>query len=467
MTGNFTTGNAGKELGLKEKYLELEKKNAALQKQLDGFRTITENSCPPLLIHEHGTIVYVNDAWCELHQTCAEDAILKGMKAFASPDLSTIDGSKTFSETNSPEMIRFVEAALQAGRDSNSKEMVEWRIANTAVDSSQGLLIRENGELRWIATQRALIFFSGKQAVLNTEHDVTDLILAEQRMKESDERYRALFEQTMVNIVLMGEDGEHIYNKNAFEVLGYTREEFEALTLDRTETIKNSKQVNEQHRRIREQGTVEVFETKLRHKNGDLIDMLIHSSPILIGGKNYVQNISIDISGRKKAESLLKKAHDELEIRVAERTEELKAQSDSLAETNTALKVLLKNRVEDKQEQENKILTNIQTLVTPSVEKLKNTTLTTAQQSYLNVLESSLQDVISPLFQKLPMINLSFTPSEIQIVNLIKQGRTTKEIAGYLGLSSKTIEFHRNSIRKKLGLSNVKANLRTYLQSIN
>jgi DNA-binding CsgD family transcriptional regulator len=194
--------------------------------------------------------------------------------------------------------------------------------------------------------------------------------------------------------------------------------------------------------------------------------MLIHISPIKIGGDVYLQSISIDITDRKKAERLLRKAYDELEKRVGQRTDELKSKSDSLKEINTALTVLLKKREEDKNVLEETVLSNIQELVIPSVEKLKHTKLTPTQQSYLDILELNLQDVVSPFLQKLTSKHLKLTPSEIRIASLIKLGKTTKEIAAHLGLSDKTIEFHRGSIRKKMGINKAKANLRSYLLAI-
>jgi len=197
---------------------------------------------------------------------------------------------------------------------------------------------------------------------------------------------------------------------------------------------------------------------------------------------------------RKQAEKALQKAHDELERRVQERTAELaqaneelqaeiterkraehalkekgkvlKIKTSNLKEVNTALRVLLKRRDDDKKELEEKVLFNVKELIVPYLEKLKTSELNERQHAFADVLESNLKDIISPFSQKLSYWYLKLTPTEIQVANLVKHGKTTKEIAEFLNLSSQTIEFHRKNIREKIGIRNKKANLRTHLLSI-
>jgi DNA-binding CsgD family transcriptional regulator len=97
---------------------------------------------------------------------------------------------------------------------------------------------------------------------------------------------------------------------------------------------------------------------------------------------------------------------------------------------------------------------------------VKNSSLDPKQVAYIHILESNLNDIVSPFLRTLSAKYVSLTPTEIQVANLIKEGRATKEIAELLNLSSKTVNTHRQNIRMKLALKNKKVNLRSHLLSL-
>ncbi|RLC08108.1 MAG: hypothetical protein DRI57_24655 [Deltaproteobacteria bacterium] len=105
-------------------------------------------------------------------------------------------------------------------------------------------------------------------------------------------------------------------------------------------------------------------------------------------------------------------------------------------------------------------------LVMPFFEKLKSSGLNDRQKGFADVVEPNLNDIVSPFVHGLSAGYLKLTPSEIQVANLVKHGRSTKDTAELLSLSARTVETHRDNIRKKLGLKNKKVNLRTHLLSI-
>ncbi len=167
------------------------------------------------------------------------------------------------------------------------------------------------------------------------------------------------------------------------------------------------------------------------------------------------KNLKTEIRERKEAVCALKKRERELTKKNAE-----------LKDFNTAMKIVFKRRENDRNELEDKVLHNIKQLVEPAISELKKCGLNPKQKKCLLNLEANLDEITSPMAQRLSSQKYQLTPTEIRIAGLVKHGRSTKEIAEFIGVASKTVETHRLNIRKKLGISNHGKNLRAFLLSV-
>lgn len=168
----------------------------------------------------------------------------------------------------------------------------------------------------------------------------------------------------------------------------------------------------------------------------------------------------------KKLEQQVKKLEKELEKRVKERTRTLEIQKISLEETNAAMEVLLKKREREKKDIEDDVLTNVKRLIIPYIKKMRKTKLDDHQRAFLNIIESNIDEIISPFSRRMSIKESNLTPKEIQISNLIMQGATSKKIGEIMEISPRTVDAHRKNIRKKIGLQQKRVNLRSYLLSL-
>jgi PAS domain S-box-containing protein len=165
-------------------------------------------------------------------------------------------------------------------------------------------------------------------------------------------------------------------------------------------------------------------------------------------------------------------SHEEItELKLAqeqllESKQALEQRRQNLEEANIALKVLLRQREEDKIELEQKVLSNIKDLVFPYIEKLKLAPLRAKDKTNVQIIEDHLNEVISPLLRRLMNLNILLTPQEMQVAALVKDGKPSKEIADILHVTESTVHFHRKNLRLKFGIKNKATNLRSFLMSL-
>ena len=304
-----------------------------------------------------------------------------------------------------------------------------------------------------------------RKRIEELKRENASLTKAIEHLRESEEKFTTIFQNANDEIIYIGADGTIIdINHKVEDIFGYKREEaigkkfyeFEVLSpeewqrlIDLTQDLLSGKT-----------SQIQVLQFEARRKGGEKIYLEVNPRLIKRDGQTIgILAIIRDISTRKREEELLRRHTEQLDKLLNERTH-------NLDELNAALKIMLKSIEEVKAEIQEQIIFNVTEFVLPYLEKIKKTNLDEVQRTYLNSLEKNLNDITAPVLRGVSTKYLKLTPSEIQVANLVKQSKNTKEIAGTLFMSARTIETHRYNIRIKLGLKGKKLNLRTYLSSL-
>ena len=286
---------------------------------------------------------------------------------------------------------------------------------------------------------------------------------AVEKLNESEEKFKTIVENANDEIIYVGMDGTIIeINDKCEELFGFKREEVIGRKLYEFGYF-SPEEMQKQFEGFRKvySGKIkpEMKEVKSRHRDGSIVHIEVNPKVIEKNGETLgILTIIRDITERKKSEAELEKYRNHLEDLVRERTQ-------NLEEANTALRVMLEKAHEVKKEIEDKISFNVKKFVFPYLKKLKKSRLGAMQSTCLDHLEKNLSDITSPYMHDISTKYVKLTPTEIEVANLVKQGKTTKDIADHLNISVRTVDAHRYSIRTKIGLSNKKKNLRTYLLS--
>jgi len=332
--------------------------------------------------------------------------------------------------------------------------------------------VSKDGQMKWIVEVVTPILYGGKRATLGYFMNMTEQKEIQDALRRSEQEYRELFFYAPIGIVQTSLDGRPLnINPELVRILGYgSPEEFISQVPDMTQLVyadpgQRTDLINLLLKG--ENSGVSGFECCYSKKNGDIITVNLHARIVRdhTGGIHKLEAFIEDVSERRRLEDLLRKAKENLENQVEERTAELKRKAKHLEEANTALKVLLNRSELDRRELEETVLSNIKSLIEPSLEMLRKSRWSPDEKRYLDLMESHIKGITSPFVKNLSQVCMNLTRTEMRIASLIRDGRTTREIAKLLRLSQYAVIFHRRNIRRKLCIKGKKINLITYLQS--
>jgi PAS domain S-box-containing protein len=148
----------------------------------------------------------------------------------------------------------------------------------------------------------------GRTVVLSIVRDITQRKAAEQALRESEEKFRSVSEQSP-NMIFINNRGRVVYaNQKSVDLMGYTREEFYApgfdfMQLIAPESVERIKSAYARHSHGEE---VESYEYALITKDGRRIESIITTRLIDYQGSRAILGIVTDITERVKTDRALR-----------------------------------------------------------------------------------------------------------------------------------------------------------------
>ena len=330
-------------------------------------------------------------------------------------------------------------------------------LSGERIISSTYKFITKGGAVKFGEVSGVPFMKDGKaNGVISVARDITERIEMEKSLRESEERFRTIFESAQDCIYIKNLNLEYVFVNPCFEkVFGHSSKEIlgkrdegifaDGADPDNRETDKNVL------------GGDIVEGEYSRVMNGTLMTLHVIKAPMRdsTGKVTGLCGIARDITERKRFEEQL-----------LAKEKELAHQARYLEEMNITLKVLLDSREKEKKQAQEAIVSKARKIIYPYLEKMESNNLDEDSRIYLSIIKTNLDELLAPYINPLSQHYLNFTPMEMRIADLIKQGKSTKEIAIMLKVSSFAVSFHRSNIRKKCGLLNEKKNLRAYLYNI-
>ena len=188
------------------------------------------------------------------------------------------------------------------------------------IDSAENYenpIITKEGNERMIAWHNTIIKDNQGEIIgtLSSGEDITTRKIAEQKLKESEEKYRTLSEQSLLGIAIAQDNKLKYMNETYSKIFGYTFQEIEQWTIEDLKVVIHPDDFDfilDQFLK-KQRGEADIsknYQYRAFKKNGDMVWVDNYSKPIIYEGKAADFITVIDITDRKKAEDALKKSEE-------------------------------------------------------------------------------------------------------------------------------------------------------------
>jgi len=294
--------------------------------------------------------------------------------------------------------------------------------------------------------------------------DITDRLKMEETLAESETLNRTVIENAPLGISVRSVTGKLISANDAWKnIWGISDENMEEFLADEPEQLEFDNRDDylgiwkSEVERVYKEGKFlhipELSTKKYRTAKATWISQTFYAIKDENGNVERVVILTNDISKSKQAGEELEKAH----LRLKDEVEELNRQY-------IAMEQLLKHMERDKSKSKDDIFDNLLQISNPFIAKIRQGDRYILMKD-LESFEGDLNDLVGKDLDLFAEGVKLLSNREYEVCQLIKEGKTTSEIAGELNISVQTVERHRKSIRKKLRLTNLNINLSVFLRN--
>lgn len=248
-----------------------------------NYRAFIENTNEAIVVVLDAKIVYVNSMSKEISGFDSNELLGKSILDFIDP----------------ADHERVMKRYLSKVKGEEVPRLIQFRI------------LTKKGKIKWVETNAVLMTWEGKVGVLNFITDITERKIAEEKLKESEQRYKIFVDNSDQAIMVYQDYSYKFANKRAETLLGYTNKELVSknpLSFIHPDDMEQVKVIAEKLEEARQTGKDlgETFSFRIVTKNGEVKWIELKSTNTIWNGKSAGLSFFTDITRYKESESILK-----------------------------------------------------------------------------------------------------------------------------------------------------------------